>query len=149
MASAQSQDPRAAVRPTGRMIQPASRLRIAARWTTAACLLGLFCNKAWTADIRFYTINKKQQQSEVALVVGTKKPGCHNFFPRRRVYRVAQVGFRYCRLFAEKDCRPDSAVTASWKNRKDPTDQLTPGSRWFLAGKRGVEIASWECQNAQ
>ncbi len=109
----------------------------------------LFCSAvAWSAEIRFYSANSKQQQSLISFVTGTSKPGCHNFLTKRRVYRVSLVGFEYCRMFAEKNCEAEAIVTARWKNEKPPTDMLNPGARWFLAGKRGTKIASWECYKA-
>ena len=108
----------------------------------------LVTDAAWSADIRFYTINSRQQQSLVSLVTGTSKPGCHNFLTKRRVYRISQIGFEYCRIYAEKNCKADAVATARWKNKKQPTDKLTPGARWFLAGERGAKIASWECHKA-
>lgn len=107
----------------------------------------LLSDAAWSADIRFYTINSRQQQSLISLVTGTNKPGCHNFLTKRRVYRVSQVGFEYCRLYSEKNCKSEAEVTVRWKNKKPPTDKLTPGARWFLAGERGTKIASWKCHN--
>ncbi len=105
----------------------------------------LLSDAAWSAEIRFYTVNSRQQQSLVSLIAGTSKPGCHNFLTKRRVYRISQVGFEYCRIFAEKNCDAEAVVTARWKNKKPPTDKLTPGARWFLAGERGTKIGSWEC----
>lgn len=105
----------------------------------------LVSDAVWSADIRFYTTNSRQQQSLISLVTGTGKPGCHNFLTKRRVYRISQVGFEYCRIYSEKNCKADAVVTTRWKNKKQPTDKLTPGSRWFLAGERGTKIASWEC----
>ncbi len=105
----------------------------------------LLSNAAWGAEIRFYTINSRQQQSLISLITGTNKPGCHNFLTKRRVYRISQVGFEYCRIFADRNCKTEAVVTASWKNKKQPTDKLKPGARWFLAGERGTKIVSWEC----
>lgn len=110
-----------------------------------AIIFLLLSDTAWSAEIRFYTVNKRQQQSLISLIAGTTKPGCHNFLTKRRVYRISQVGFEHCRIFAERNCKPENVVTARWKNKKQPTDKLTPGARWFLAGERGTKIASWEC----
>jgi len=109
--------------------------------------LGLFVasHYAWPAEVRFYTINSKQQQRLVGFVMGTSKPGCHGFLAKRRIHRVAQVGFAYCRLFNERDCKPEDIVKVRWKNKEPPTDKLTPGARWFLEGEQGSKIASWEC----
>jgi hypothetical protein len=105
----------------------------------------LLSNIAWAAEIRFYTSNSRQQQSLISLVTGTSKPGCHNFLTKRRVYRISQVGFEYCRIFAEKNCKDEGVVTVRWKNKKQPTEKLTPGARWFLEGEQGAKISSWEC----
>ncbi len=112
-----------------------------------AVFLLLFSTSAWCAEIRFYTVNSKQQQSLISLVTGTGKPGCHNFLTKRRVHRISQVGFESCGVYAERNCNTDTAITARWKNKKKPTTVLTPGGRWFLEGERGTKIASWECRS--
>ncbi len=111
----------------------------------AALILALAGGSAWAADIRLYTVNSKGQQSLVKLVTGTDRPGCHDLLLKRRIHRVSQVGFEYCRLFSDKDCREETVIAVRWKNKKDPTDRLTPGARWFLPGDRGTKVASWEC----
>ncbi len=101
---------------------------------------------AWSADIRLYTVNSKGQQGLVRFVTGTDKPGCHDLPIKRRIHRASQVGFDYCRLFSERDCNEEAVVSVRWKNKKPPTDRLTPGARWFLPGDRGTKVASWECR---
>ncbi len=97
-------------------------------------------------EIRFYKANKQLQQDRVTLVSGDDEPGCHNFLLKTRVYRAAQIGFKSCTLFAEKDCTTGSEVRVSWKREKDPVTQFTQGARWFPAGARGSEVRSWACE---
>lgn len=106
------------------------------------------------ADIRFYKINKKGQQSELMFVRGDDDPGCHNFSQQRNIYRVAQVGFKQCSLFREKDCATDSAIEVRWSgkaktpNKKRPTTRITPGSMWMVrAVDPAAEVRSWHCEN--
>ena len=65
---------------------------------------------------------------------------------RRKVYRVAQIGFKTCALYAEKDCEVGAEIGVSWKNKKAPVNDFTPGARWFLPGERGSKMASWKCE---
>ena len=106
------------------------------------------------ADIRFYKINKKGQQSELMFVRGDDDPGCHNFSQQRNIYRVAQVGFKQCSLFREKDCATDSTIEVRWSgkaktpNKKRPTTKITPGSMWMVrAVDPAAEVRSWYCEN--
>ncbi len=114
---------------------------------------------AWTwslaahgGEIRFYNVNKKGQQSEVRFVMGRDKPGCHNIFGGRDVFRVAQIGFTYCTVYAEKDCAEDSAMVMNWKGkvrknsaRAQPTERLMPGDMWYFDDNGMREVSSWKC----
>lgn len=101
---------------------------------------------AVAADFRLYTANKYLQQRQVALVRNTDEPGCHNLLTKRRIYRVAQIGFEFCTIYAEKDCAQGTEIAVSWKNKKDPTTTFTRGARWFLPGERGTKMGSWKCE---
>ena len=109
----------------------------------AATLFG--SGLAYAADLRLYTANKLLQQRQISMVRNTDEPGCHNLISRRKVYRVAQIGFKTCTLYAKKDCESGSEIGVSWKNKKPPVDDFTPGARWFLPGERGSKMASWKC----
>lgn len=115
----------------------------------AACLvvLGLTIhNLASAANFRMYTANKLLQQRQVTFVRNTDEPGCHNLIKKRRIYRVAQIGFETCTIYAVKDCEAGSEIPVSWKNKKDPTLSFTRGARWFLPGKQGSKMRSWKCE---
>ena len=53
-------------------------------------------------EIRFYRMHE-QQPRELVLVPGAGQTGCHNLPLTRAVYRVAQVGFTFCEIYAKKD----------------------------------------------
>lgn len=98
------------------------------------------------ADFRLYYANKLLQQREVTFVRNTDEPGCHNLFTKRRIYRVAQVGFATCAIYTERDCEAGTEVEVNWKNKSEPTTVITPGARWYLPGERGTKIKSWMCE---
>ena len=100
---------------------------------------------ASAADLRMYTANKLLQQRRISMVRNTDEPGCHNMVTRRKIYRVAQIGFKTCTLYADKDCEAGTEIGVSWKNKKSPVNDFTQGARWFLPGERGSKTASWKC----
>jgi hypothetical protein len=101
---------------------------------------------ALAADLRLYTANKLLQQRRVSMVRNTDELGCHNLITRRRLYRVAQIGFETCTLYSKKDCEAETEISVSWKNKKEPVIAFTQGARWFLPGERGAKTASWKCE---
>ena len=105
-----------------------------------------FWNLVSAADFRMYTANKLKQQREVTFVLNTDEPGCHNLIKKRRIYRVAQIGFETCTVYSEKDCEEGTEVPVSWKNKKDPVTSFTRGARWFLPGELGSKMRSWKCE---
>ncbi len=102
------------------------------------------CATVSAADFRIYWIDKEGNQRRVFVLSNAGKPGCHSLPIKRRVYRVAQVGFKECTIYAERDCQAGTELTVSWKNKKKTTT-ITPGARWFLEGERGSEMGSWHC----
>ena len=112
-------------------------------WILAVCLIA--SDMAAAADLRLYTANKLLQQRRVSMVRNTDEPGCHNLITKRRVYRVAQIGFETCTLYSKKACEAGTEIDVSWKNKKEPVNAFTQGARWFLPGKRGAKMASWKC----
>ena len=124
----------------------------ALRGLVTVALLSLLFNNAQAAEIRFYKINKKDQQSEIRLVKNRDEPGCHNLRRKRDVYRVAQVGFTYCSIYPEKDCPDDAALTMEWRGkvkknsvRAQPGARLMPGDLWFFNDTKPREVRSWVC----
>lgn len=101
---------------------------------------------ASAADLRMYTANNLLQQRRISMVRNTDEPGCHNLVTRRKIYRVAQIGFKTCTLYADKDCEAGTEIGVSWKNKKPPVNNFTQGARWFLPGERGSKTASWKCE---
>ena len=104
------------------------------------------------AEIRFYSINGQQQQRELVLVPGAGQAGCHNLPLTRAVYRVAQVGFTFCEIYAKKDCQPGSEHNLRWPattqdpDKTGPTTRITPGAKWLFAAAGAAKVGSWSCQ---
>ena len=104
------------------------------------------------AEIRFYSMNEQQQQRELALVPGAGQAGCHNLPLTRAVYRVAQVGFTFCEIYAKKDCQPGSEHNLRWPattqdpDKTGPTTRITPGAKWLFATASTAKVGSWSCQ---
>ncbi len=98
------------------------------------------------ADLRLYTANKQLQQRRVSLVRNTDESGCHNLITKRKIYRVAQIGFKSCTVYAKKHCEVGTEIGVSWKNKKPPINEFKPGARWYLPGNRGANMASWKCE---
>ena len=97
------------------------------------------------ADIRFYRINKQDQQARITLLGGATAPGCHNFPHRPRVHRIGVIGFKQCSVYTAKDCAAASLAKTRWKDNPEKKNHMTPGARWFLPGDRGSKLASWRC----
>ncbi len=124
--------------------------RMRALTTVAATLL---LTTAALADVRFYRINKKGQETETEFVFNTDETGCHNLPLARNVHRVAQVRFEFCEVFTKADCDQSSIVEANWggkrkrsKDKQHPTTKLSPGAMWLLSETGNVKIKSWRCQ---
>ena len=107
------------------------------------------------AEIRFYSIDSNNQQRELLLVPGASQPGCHNLPLTRSVYRVAQVGFESCQVFAEKDCAPGTDYSLRWAaasedpDKLEPTTNITPGAKWLFSSLTKTKVKSWSCQNSR
>ena len=104
------------------------------------------------AEIRFYSIDEQQQQRELVLGPGAGQAGCHNLPLTRAVYRIAQVGFIFCEVYAKKDCRPGSEHKLRWSattqdpDKTEPTTLITPGAKWLFAATAGpAKVGSWSC----
>lgn len=116
--------------------------------SVAAVVLLLAVNTAsWGADFRIYRANSDLQVDRVP-TMNEDEPGCHNLLLTLTIYRVAQIGFEHCTVYAEKDCEAGSEVPVSWKQEDDPVTQFTQGDRWFLVGNdpQGHEMGSWSCE---
>ena len=104
------------------------------------------------AEIRFYSMNEQKQQRELVLVPGAGQAGCHNLPLTRAVYRVAQVGFTFCEIYAEKNCQPGSEHYLRWSattqnlDKTEPTARITPGAKWLFATAGATKVGSWSCQ---
>lgn len=108
--------------------------------------LTLVASAAWPVTFRVYVANGDLQESRVP-TLDEDEPGCHSMLLNLRVYRVAQIGFKHCTVYAEKDCEPDTEVPVSWKQEEKPVTQFTQGDRWFLVSTdpQGHEMGSWYC----
>lgn len=101
----------------------------------------------WAADFRIYRANKSLQIDQVP-AFNEDEPGCHNMLLGLTVYRVAQIGYEYCTVYAEKDCQEGTEVPVSWKEEEAPVKQFTQGDRWFLESDdpQGHKMGSWYCE---
>ena len=103
-------------------------------------------------EIRFYSLNKQQQQRELVLVPNASEVGCHNLPLTRLIYRVAQVGFTFCEIYRENDCQSGSQHLLRWSDpkknssTKELTTQITPGAKWIFSMADVVKVSSWSCQ---
>ena len=99
------------------------------------------------ANFRIYRANKHLQQDRV-IATNEDEPGCHNLLLSLKIYRVAQIGYEYCTVYADRDCEAGSEVSVSWKQEDAPVTRFTQGDRWFLAGgdRRGHDMGSWYCE---
>lgn len=103
-------------------------------------------------NIWFYRLNNKAQQTSFTLVKDTNVAGCHNMLKKSRLHRIALKGFQYCEVFAEKDCRDGTQLSAQWlakkvksEDKKHPTTKFTKGSRWVFDREGNVKARSWRC----
>jgi len=90
--------------------------------------------------------------SEKYLLFGkADNPGCHNTPYRYKVYKVAVLAFKTCSVYSEKDCQPDSILTAYWKKKqKKSSTKMKQGTRWYLAQDESeVGVSSWSCELKQ
>jgi hypothetical protein len=108
--------------------------------------------------IRMYKLNKKGQPIRQKWLKDTDEEGCHSSFKARKVFRFAQVGFRYCVLYSGKNCVVGSEVSATWGGKKyknakfdidEPQTKLVKGTEWFLSQDENMEINSWYCEYSQ
>jgi len=109
--------------------------------------LALLAPVAAHADIRFYTINDRGQQSLLPLVWKPDSPGCHALPISWKVHKVAVVRFEYCEVFSSRDCADGTQVKAYWKKKPNRSATfLTPGTEWYFDPKGEVEVGSWRCK---
>lgn len=104
--------------------------------------------QALDPQIRLYKIDKKQGFTKSHYLFGkADNPGCHNLPFRYPVFKVTVIKFKSCSLFSEKDCEPASILPAYWKNKDDPSTELTRGAHWHLdRNDDNVDVASWSCE---
>lgn len=98
--------------------------------------------------IRFYKLNSKGQQNRLLIRESRlKKTGCHNFATKPKVYRLTQIGFEYCTVYAKKSCAAGSEITGLWKGEKEDA-KLSQGGEWLFThhDPEGIKAKSWSCQ---
>lgn len=105
------------------------------------------CASAAERDFRIYRVNDEMQLDRIP-AFNEDEPGCHNLLLRFTVYRVAQIGYQYCTVYAEKDCKAGSELQVAWKEKQAPVTQFTQGDRWFLVSddRHGHKMGSWYCK---
>jgi len=127
--------------------------------STILILLSGTAGKANADDhgsIRLYKLNKKGQ------VIGQRwsrkldVDGCYNLSKPRKAHRFAQIGYRYCRVFTQKECPAGSELAAMWTGKKyrvegleidtdQPQRRLFRGSKWVFDEKKNIFIMSIYC----
>ena len=99
-------------------------------------------------SIRFYKANRALQVDRIAFTGGeTKAPGCHNFLKKNRVYKVLQIGFAVCHLYAKKGCDVSSLVPVANEEQEFGSFMLKEGAAWFPQSEheQGAKVGSWSC----
>lgn len=98
--------------------------------------------------IRFYKANKQLQATSILLTEEkSSAAGCQNFLKKVKVYKVVQIGFANCTIYAEKECPVATSVAANSEEQAHTTTLLSEGVGWFPEGDsdRGATIKSWRC----
>lgn len=107
----------------------------------------LYADNKTNKIIRFYKLNKQKQQNRLLIRESRlSKTGCHNFATTPTIYRLTQIGFEYCVIYAKKDCPAGTEIMGSWKDKKRDI-KLTQGGTWFFNqhSPRGEKAKSWYC----
>ncbi len=76
--------------------------------TLFALAIGIAGAATQAADFRAYRANEQLQLDRIP-TLNEDEPGCHNMMLGFSVYRVAQIGFEYCSIYEEKDCKAGTA----------------------------------------
>ncbi len=98
-------------------------------------------------EIRLYKMTLDGHSEKYMLFGKADNPGCHNTPYTYHVYKVAVLAFKSCSVFSEKDCQPDSILTAYWKNKDRPATKMKQGTRWFMTRDGSeVDVSSWSCE---
>lgn len=109
------------------------------------------------SEVRFFKVNKKDQQTEYRLIRDRREPGCHSLRLARKLYRVQVIGFDHCEVFANAACEAGSELSFMWSGRKKsrndvdtskPQTKLPLGSRWLSHPERMTKFKSWRCGHA-
>ena len=112
-------------------------------------LLSNVCLAADNQKIRFYKANNKGQTDLIWFTnKKAKKPGCHNFLLKTRVYKAVQFGYQSCVLYSKKNCPAGSEIAVTHKDVDIPTTSLSEGYGWLPESKhrRGAKLRSWSCE---
>lgn len=113
-----------------------------------SCFVTIQAQAEPRSHIRFYKANKLLQEDRIFFTgKKSKTVGCHNFLKSARIYRINQVGFKQCQLFAKKNCKPDSLMEVVDEDNSKTT-MMTQGTSWYPSGKdeRGKKAKSWQCE---
>jgi hypothetical protein len=100
--------------------------------------------------VRFYKANKQLQATGILLTdEKSSSAGCQNFLKKVTVFKVVQIGFSNCTVFAEKGCPVNSSIAAINEDQAFATTLLTEGVGWFPQGDtdRGATVKSWRCDS--
>lgn len=101
-------------------------------------------------EIRMYKMTYDGHSVKYTLLGKGDNPGCHNTPYRYKVYKVAVIGYKSCRVYSAKDCQPESILPVYWKQKDRSETVMTRGTRWFLAQDASeVGVSSWSCEIGQ
>jgi len=117
--------------------------------TSMIIALALITSPASAKDrqrISFYKVNKDGITQSLRFVAGkARKPGCHNFISKPRLYQVVQFRYKVCQVYSKKSCNPDSIM--KFYREKEPevlSSDLSEGFAWHPVGdhERGEKAKS-------
>ena len=120
---------------------------------SAVALILIFSSPVAAKDrqrISFYKINKDGITQSIRFTARkARKPGCHNFIRKVRLYQVVQFRYDVCHVYTSKSCAADSIM--SFYREKEPethTSNLSQGYGWHPVGEheRGEKAKSWHCE---
>ena len=107
-------------------------------------------------SFRVYRLNSKDQLIRNRWSRKRAEAGCHDLRGTKKAYRVAQVGFAWCTIYAGDKCEAGTELGAKWRGGKyrraefdpeEPQQKILPGANWYLSEGENVQVGSWRCEH--